>query len=94
MKESRLESKACRFVKQCGGLALKWVSPGWTGVPDRIMILPKGKIIFVEFKKPGTADGLSPRQKKAHLELSKRGCQVWRISDFEDFVERLHTYGI
>ena len=48
--ESQLEKKFCEKIKSFGGMALKFVSPGRAGVPDRIILLPNGKIYFVEMK--------------------------------------------
>ena len=48
--EKDLEAKVGRWVRRRGGLWLKWVSPGYTGVPDRILIRPGGLIAFVEMK--------------------------------------------
>ena len=53
MKESAVEKRLVKRVKEAGGLALKFVSPGCTGVPDRIVVLPGGRIAFVECKRPG-----------------------------------------
>ena len=50
MRERDIEKKLVQGVKQLGGECLKWVSPGNTGVPDRIVILPSGDIFFVELK--------------------------------------------
>ena len=50
MKERDIEVLLREGVKQLGGKAYKWVSPGNAGVPDRIVILPGGKVIFVELK--------------------------------------------
>ena len=50
MKERDVEVLLREGVKQLGGRAYKWVSPGNAGVPDRIVILPGGKVIFVELK--------------------------------------------
>ena len=74
-------------IKSLGGKAYKWVSPG---VPDRIAILPGGRIIFIEVKRPG----LSIRQKKVISTLEGLGCTVWRISDMEDLKARLRADGI
>lgn len=89
MIESELERKFCRFVKSEGGRAYKWVSPGETGVPDRICILPGGLVIFVELKRPGRKDGRSPRQKKVFSILEKLGCHIWLINDLDDFKQRV-----
>ena len=48
--ESQLERKLCDKIKHLGGLPLKFVSPGRAGVPDRIILMPNGKIYFVEMK--------------------------------------------
>ncbi len=94
MTESDLERKICDHVKMLGGRAFKWVSPGCTGVPDRIAIFPNGKIIFIEVKRPGRKNGLSPRQKLVLGWLENLGCTAWVISEIEDFKERLKDYGL
>ena len=48
MREKVIEHKLLTEVKKIGGLALKFVSPGYDGVPDRIVLLPGGKIGFVD----------------------------------------------
>lgn len=53
MREKDIERYLRDKVKTIGGIAYKFVSPGNTGVPDRIVLLPGGKIIFVELKAPG-----------------------------------------
>ena len=50
--ERDIERRLVQTVKQMGGLCLKWVCPGWAGVPDRIVLLPVGRIVFVELKRP------------------------------------------
>ena len=52
MLEKEIEAKLTTMVKRHGGLCLKWVCPGWAGVPDRFVLLPGGKVIFVELKRP------------------------------------------
>ena len=53
MREREVERLLNRAVKGLRGLCLKWVSPGFDGVPDRIVQLPGGRIGFVEVKAPG-----------------------------------------
>ncbi|SFS01614.1 VRR-NUC domain-containing protein, partial [Anaeromicropila populeti] len=51
--EKRIEQKMTQEVKKLGGRAVKFVSPGWDGVPDRIVFFPGGRVAFVEVKAPG-----------------------------------------
>ena len=53
MTEKYIEQKLVKAVKERGGIAPKFVSPGLDGVPDRIVLLPMGRMAFVELKAPG-----------------------------------------
>ena len=50
MKESQIEAKLVRMVREHGGLCYKFVSPNNPGVPDRIIITPDGRTVYVELK--------------------------------------------
>lgn len=50
MLEKEVEKFLVRQVKKLGGISFKFISPGNAGVPDRIVILPNGKVLFVELK--------------------------------------------
>lgn len=50
--ERDIEKALVSMVKRHGGLCLKWVCPGFAGVPDRIILLPGARIIFAETKRP------------------------------------------
>jgi hypothetical protein len=89
MVESTLERAVRKYIISLGGRCYKWVCPGENGVPDRICILPGGKIIFIELKRPGRKDGMSERQKKLFRILRGLGCKAWRIDNLEDLKERL-----
>lgn len=52
MQEKQVEAKLRKMVESHKGLCLKWVCPGWSGVPDRIVLLPGGVAFFVETKRP------------------------------------------
>lgn len=85
--EKEIESKLVRLVKQTGGLCLKWVCPGWAGVPDRIVLLPGGKVMFVELKRP-RGSVLSSRQLWWGLKLQELGFAyvvVWNNADIAAF---------
>jgi len=62
MRESTVEHRLVTEAKKRGGLALKFVSPGIDGVPDRLVLLPHGKFAFVEVKAPGRT--LRPLQER------------------------------
>ena len=64
MNEHRLEEILIREVSKIGGRAYKWVSPGNSGVPDRIVLFPGGKICFVELK---TESGKLSAQQKIQI---------------------------
>jgi hypothetical protein len=53
MREKDIESYLRDQVKKIKGIAYKFESPGNSGVPDRLVLLPDGKIYFVELKAPG-----------------------------------------
>lgn len=53
MREKIIEEYLRDEVKAQGGRAYKFTSPGNDGVPDRLVLLPEGKVAFVELKAPG-----------------------------------------
>lgn len=52
-RENPVEKHLIKEVKKAGGRAYKFVSPGRRSVPDRIVLLPGGRLVFVECKAPG-----------------------------------------
>lgn len=83
MKEEGLERKLKKKVEAAGGLFLKWVSPGFSGVPDRICLMPGGRIVFLEIKRPGRTGGLSPRQIRVIGQIRGLGFQVAVVNSEE-----------
>ena len=79
MKESVIERHLALSVEKMGGMAVKFVSPGLDGVPDRIVLLPKRKMAFVELKAPGKK--LRPLQEKRRRQLMALGFPVYTIDD-------------
>ncbi len=77
MLESKVESAFREETKRRGGVALKFVSPGMNGVPDRIVLFPGGRMAFVELKAPGQ----KPRtlQLKRKRQLERLGFSVYVI---------------
>ena len=81
MRESAIEAKLVRLVRERGGLCYKFVSPGNPGVPDRIVVTPDGRTVYVELKTE--AGRLSPMQKFQRTELQKRGADVRVLKGLE-----------
>lgn len=79
MREREIEQKFTRAVKQRGGLALKFMSPGYDGMPDRLALLPDGKMGFVEVKAPGKVPRLLQMQR--HRLLRELGFHVYVLDD-------------
>ena len=82
MREKKIEEKLVKEVKHYGGKCWKFVSPGTDGVPDRIVLLHKGRIAFVEVKAPGKE--LRPQQKKIKRELEELGFKVYVLDNEEE----------
>ncbi len=79
MREKTIEAKLVQTVKSKGGFAPKFVSPGLDGMPDRIVLLPHGKMAFVEVK----AHGKKPRplQVRRKSQLESLGFSVYCLDD-------------
>lgn len=81
MLEKTIEVALCKRVKELGGMCEKFTSPGRRSVPDRIVTLPGGRIVFVELKAPGkTATAL---QESDHAKRRAMGCDVRLINSME-----------
>ncbi len=81
MREKTIEQKLTRTIKKHGGLCLKFVSPGYDGVPDRIILLPNGKLAFAELKAPGKQ--MRPLQEYRKRQLEGLGFKVYVIDSIE-----------
>ena len=79
MRESAIEQKLARTVQNMGGLAPKFTSPGTAGMPDRLILLPGGRLAFVEVKAPGMQ--LRPLQVFRKRQLEALGFRVYCIDD-------------
>lgn len=79
MREKMIEQKFTAAVRTAGGLALKFASPGFDGVPDRIVLLPGGRMAFVEVKAPGKKP--RPLQEARHRLLRRLGFKVYVLDD-------------
>jgi hypothetical protein len=92
--EKYLERKLVEAVKAVGGMCVKIHNPYYRGLPDRLVILPDGGIVWVELKTLGKK--LTKLQQLAHEELRKREQLVYVIDSEKKLNEfsRLIGYGI
>lgn len=79
MPEKQVENRFRLAVKAKGGLCLKLICPGFTGVPDRLVLMPGGRLFFAEFKygKGRT----TPRQDAVIARLKGLGFNVYLINE-------------
>ena len=87
MTEKYIEQKLVKAVKKRGGVALKFVSPGLDGVPDRIVLLPMGRMAFVELKAPGKK--MRPLQVRRKRQLEALGFLFYCVDRVEQIGEVL-----
>ncbi len=81
MLEKTIEAALVKRVAALGGLCEKFVSPGRRSVPDRLVSLPGGRIVFVELKAPGKKP--TPLQERDHAKRRALGFEVLVIDDIE-----------
>jgi len=81
VREKEIEKKLTLAVKKLGGICPKFVSPGFDGMPDRIVLLPMGKFGFVEVKAPGKKP--RPIQTSRHKLLQHLGFKVYVLDSVE-----------
>ena len=88
MREKTVEAKLVAAVNGMGGPAPKFTSPGYDGMPDRLVLLPNGILAFVELKAPGKK--LRPLQVRRKAQLEGLGFSVYCIDRPEQIEAALH----
>lgn len=91
MREKLIEQKLVGAVKSMGGLCPKLISPGLDGMPDRLVLLPGGKLAFVEVKAPGLRP--RPLQQARHGMLRRLGFKVFVLDNAEGINTVLSVMG-
>ncbi|TCS77620.1 VRR-NUC domain-containing protein [Pectinatus cerevisiiphilus] len=81
MRETLIEQKLVKDTKAAGGIALKFTSPGFDGMPDRVLLFPDGRLCFVEVKAPGKKP--RPLQLARHKLLRRLGFKVYVLDAAE-----------
>lgn len=89
MNEKLIEKKLKQGVERIGGKALKFTSPFYTGMPDRLVLLPGGKVKWAEIKTTGK--DLSPVQDVRKAELEALGFEVAVIDDQQTLTHFLNN---
>lgn len=87
MLEKEIEQKLKKKIEKLGCLCLKFESPGFTGVPDRIILMPGGEVVFVELKAPGQKE--RPRQEYVQQLLRNLGFIVISAVDSKDKINQV-----
>lgn len=92
MREKMIEQRLVQAVKQRGGICPKFVSPGFAGMPDRLILLPGGRFAFAELKAPGE----KPRQlqRARHRLLMRLGFPVFVIDALEQIETALDSLDV
>ncbi|MBR3178400.1 MAG: VRR-NUC domain-containing protein [Clostridia bacterium] len=88
MREKTIEQYLVRKTREKGGQALKFVSPGTAGVPDRLILFPIARVAFVELKAPG--EKMRPLQVRRKAQLERLGFRVYCIDGIEQIEEVLN----
>ena len=91
MREKETEKKLTQAVKNMGGISPKFVSPGFDGMPDRIVLLPGGHMAFVEVKAPGRKP--RPLQTARHRLLRALGFRVYVLDSIEQITVIISRIG-
>ena len=81
MLEKQIEAKVCDYAKQRGLLVYKFTSPARAAVPDRLFILPHGRMFFCEFKREGQKP--TPAQEREHHRLRQHKVPVFVVDNVE-----------
>lgn len=91
MREREIEQQLVRAVRAVGGIAPKFTSPGFDGMPDRVILLPGSKIGFVEVKRHGEKP--RPLQEARHGVLRRLGFQVYILDDTKQIEQIIRKIG-
>ncbi len=84
MRESAIERHLVSIVRKLGGECLKFTSPGRRHVNDRLVLLPGGRVWFIELKQPGAKP--RPGQVRFHGRLFELRCN-WVVFDTKEQID-------
>jgi hypothetical protein len=81
MLEKQIETKVCEYAKTKNVLAYKFTSPARAAVPDRLFVVPDGRMFFCEFKREGFKP--TPAQEREHTKLRQHKVNVFVVDNVE-----------
>jgi len=93
MREYIVENEFVQAVRKAGGAAYKLTSQTANGLPDRLVLFPPAKTVFVELKAPGKM--LRPLQIKRKRQLNALGFPVLcidRISQIKPCIDAILSW--
>lgn len=90
-REKEIEQSLVKEVKKRGGICPKFVSPGFAGMPDRLILLRYGRFAFAEIKAPGEKP--RPLQISRHKLLRRLGFKVYVIDNKEQIEKIIDEIG-
>lgn len=94
-RESEIEAYVKKEIESRGGLFFKFTSPGQTGVPDRIIVMPGGRVFFVEFKtKRGRITKVQFHQLKRLMELDAEASVIKGMDGAREWLHDLDEYTV
>ena len=85
VRERDIERKLKKRVEGMGGICFKFIS-SISGVPDRLVLMAGGRIVFVELKRP--EEKPRPLQQRQIEKIRKLGFRV-EVIDSEEGIEEL-----
>lgn len=94
-REKRVEKYVSEEVRKMDGLSLKFVSPGNDGVPDRILVFPDGRTVFVELKTDvGRLSQVQEFQIGRLLDRNQQVCIVYGMDGAKEFIRDMKDHSI
>ena len=90
MREKIVERILVQGIRKAGGVAYKFVSPGNDGMPDRLVVMPGGRVCFVELKQDtGKLSGLQKIQISRMRRLGCNVCVLYGAEDVRNFLREV-----
>jgi len=92
MLEKKIEKKLKEEVEKIGGLCVKLVSQNQNGIPDRLVILPDGRVYFIELKKTnGVLSKVQKYQQTRLRKLNQKVKTIWTLEEVEEFISEVQS---